>query len=53
MLSIPKTLEKKKYIPLREFISNVVMSRGKQSFLLTNLMAQIWGVTVWYQSGLL
>jgi hypothetical protein len=45
MLSIPKTLEKKKYIPLREFISDVVMSRGNRRFLLTNLLAQIWGVT--------
>jgi hypothetical protein len=43
MLSIPKTLEK--YIPLREFISDVVMSRGNQRFLLTNLQAQIRGVT--------
>jgi hypothetical protein len=25
MLSIPKALEEKKYIPLREFISDVVM----------------------------
>jgi hypothetical protein len=45
MLSIPKSLEEKKYIPLREFISDVVMSRGNQRFLLTNLQAQIWGVT--------
>jgi hypothetical protein len=46
MLSIPKTLEKKYiYIPLREFISNVVMSRGNRKFLLMNLQAQIWGVT--------
>jgi hypothetical protein len=46
MLSIPKALEEKKYIPLREFISDVVMSRGNRMFLLTNLQAQIWGVTV-------
>jgi hypothetical protein len=45
MLSIPKALEEKKYILLREFISDVVMSRGNQRFLLTNLQAQIWGVT--------
>jgi hypothetical protein len=44
MLSIPKTLEKKN-IPLREFISDVVMSRGNRRFLLTNLLAQIRGVT--------
>jgi hypothetical protein len=38
MLSIPKSLEEKNiYIPLREFISDVVMSRGNQRFLLTNL----------------
>jgi hypothetical protein len=46
MLSIPKVLEEKKYIPLREFISDVVMSRGNRRFLLTNLQAQIWGVTM-------
>jgi hypothetical protein len=45
MLSIPKALEEKKYIPLREFISDVVMSRGNRRFLLTNLQDQIWGVT--------
>jgi hypothetical protein len=45
MLSIPKALEEKKYIPLREFISDVVMSRGNRRFLLTNLQAQIRGVT--------
>jgi hypothetical protein len=45
MLSISKTLKEKKYIPLREFISDVVMSHGNQRFLLTNLLAQIWGVT--------
>jgi hypothetical protein len=45
MLSIPKALEEKKYIPLREFISDVVMSRGNRKFLLTNLQAQILGVT--------
>jgi hypothetical protein len=45
MLSIPKALEEKKNIPLREFISDVVMSRGNRRFLLTNLQAQIWGVT--------
>jgi hypothetical protein len=44
MLSIPKT--RKKYIPLREFISDVVMSRGNRRFLLTNLQAQIWDVTL-------
>jgi len=46
MLSIPKSLEEKKNIPLREFISDVVMSRGNRRFLLTNLQAQIWVVTV-------
>jgi hypothetical protein len=46
MLSIPKALEEKKNIPLREFISDVVMSRGNRRFLLTNLQAQIRGVTV-------
>jgi hypothetical protein len=46
MLSIPKALEEKNiYIPLREFISDVVMSRGNRRFLLTNLQAQIRGVT--------
>jgi hypothetical protein len=45
MLSIPKALEEKKYIPLQEFISDVVMLRGNRRFLLTNLQAQIWGVT--------
>jgi hypothetical protein len=46
MLSIPKALEEKNiYIPLREFISDVVMSRGNWRFLLTSLQAQIWGVT--------
>jgi hypothetical protein len=30
---------------LRKFISDVVMSRGNQRFLLTNLLTQIWGVT--------
>jgi hypothetical protein len=46
MLSIPKALEEEKnYIPLREFISDVVMSRGNRRVLLTNLQAQIWGVT--------
>jgi len=46
MLSIPKALEEKKiYIPLREFISDVVMSRGNRRFLFTNLQAQIRGVT--------
>jgi hypothetical protein len=45
MLSIPKTIEKK-YIPLREFISDAVMSHKNQRFLLTNLQAQIWGVIV-------
>jgi len=46
MLSIPKSLEEKYiYVPLREFISDVVMSRGNRRFLLTNLHAQIWGVT--------
>jgi hypothetical protein len=44
MLSIPKTIEKKN-IPLREFISDVVMSRGNRKFPLTNLQAQIWGIT--------
>jgi len=45
MLSIPKTSEKKKKKKklLREFISDVVMSRGNWRFLLTNLQAQIWG----------
>jgi hypothetical protein len=47
MLSIPKALEEKNiYIPLREFISDVVMSRGNRRFLLTNLQAQIRGVTI-------
>jgi hypothetical protein len=48
VLSIPKALEErnKKYIPLQEFISDVVMSRGNRRFLLTNLQAQIRGVTV-------
>jgi hypothetical protein len=47
MLSIPTALEEKKiYIPLREFISDVVMSRGNRRFLLTNLQAQIRGVTI-------
>jgi len=46
MLSIPKALEEKNiYIPLREFIFDVVMSRGNRRFLLTNLQAQIRGVT--------
>jgi hypothetical protein len=46
MLSIPKSLEDKNiYIPQREFISDVIMSRGNRRFLLTNLQAQIWGVT--------
>jgi len=45
MLSIPKAFEEKKNIPLREFISDVVMSRGNRRFLLTNLQAQIRGVT--------
>jgi len=46
MLSIPKALEEKKiYIPLREFIFDVVMSRGNRRFLLTNLQARIRGVT--------
>jgi len=45
MLSIPKALEEKKNIPLREFISDVVMLRGNRRFLLTNLQAQIRGVT--------
>jgi hypothetical protein len=45
MLSIPKALEEKIYIPLREFISDVVMSRGNRRFLFTNLQAQIRGVT--------
>jgi hypothetical protein len=45
MLSIPKTLEKKN-IQLREFISDVVMSRGNQRFMLKNLQIQIWGVIV-------
>jgi hypothetical protein len=45
MLSIPKALEEKKNIPLRDFISDVVMSRGNRRFLLTNLQAQIRGVT--------
>jgi hypothetical protein len=31
---------------LHEFISDVVMSRGNWRFLLTNLQAQIWGVTL-------
>jgi len=35
----------KNYIPLREFISDIVMSRGNRRFLLTNLQVQIWGVT--------
>jgi hypothetical protein len=54
MLSIPKALEEKKYIPLREFISDVVMSRGNRRFLLTNFQAQIWGVTftIWDQGVL-
>jgi hypothetical protein len=52
MLSIPMSL-KEKNIPLREFISDVVMSLGNQRFLLTNLQAQIRDVTLWYQSGLL
>jgi len=52
MLSIPKALEEKNiYIPLREFIFDVVMSRGNRRFLLTNLQARILGVTVWYQSS--
>jgi hypothetical protein len=46
MLSIPKSLEEKIYILLREFISDVVMSRGNRRFLLTNLQAQIRGVTI-------
>jgi hypothetical protein len=46
MLSIPKTLEEKKYIPLREFISDVVISCGNREFLLTNLHAQIRGITL-------
>jgi hypothetical protein len=46
MLSIPKSLEEKIYIPLQEFISDVVMSRGNRRFLLTNLQDQIWGVTL-------
>jgi hypothetical protein len=33
------------YIPLREFISDVVTSRGNRRFPLTNLLAQIRGVT--------
>jgi hypothetical protein len=37
--------KKKKKILLREFISDVVMSRGNRRFLLTNLQAQIWGIT--------
>jgi len=37
---------RKKYFPLREFISDVVMSRGNRRFLLTNLQAQIRGVTI-------
>jgi hypothetical protein len=45
MLSIPKALEKYIYIRLREFISDVVMSRGNWRFLLMNLQAQIRGVT--------
>jgi hypothetical protein len=45
MLSNPKAIEEKKNIPLREFISDVVMSRGNQRFLLTDLQAQIRGVT--------
>jgi len=45
MLSIPKSLEEKKNILLREFISDVVMSHGNRRFLLMNFQAQIWGVT--------
>jgi hypothetical protein len=45
MLSIPRTLEKKN-ISLREFISDVVISRGNRKFPLKNLQAQIWGVTI-------
>jgi len=41
----------RKYIPLREFISDVVTSHGNWRFLLMNLQVQIWGVTLWYQSG--
>jgi hypothetical protein len=33
-----------KYIPLREFISDVVTLRGNWRFLLMNLQVQIWGV---------
>jgi len=41
MLSIPKTLEeRKKNIPQREFISDVVMSCGNWRFLPMNLLAQ-------------
>jgi hypothetical protein len=54
MLSIPKALEEKNiYIPLREFISDVVMSRGNRRFLLTNLQAQILGVTIISSSRIL
>jgi hypothetical protein len=45
MLSIPKALEEKKKYSAARVISDVVMSRGNRRFLLTNLQAQIWGVT--------
>jgi hypothetical protein len=45
VLLIPKFL-KENYDPLRDFISDVVMSRGNWKFLLTNLLIQIWVVTI-------
>jgi len=45
VLSIPKYL-KEKYILLQEFIFDVVKSHGNRMFLLTNLLVQIWGVTL-------
>jgi hypothetical protein len=41
-----QVFRRKKYIPLREFISGVVMSRGNRRFLLKNLQAQIRGITI-------
>jgi hypothetical protein len=52
MLSIPKTSKEKEYIYIYIYfvgessISNVVMSRENQKFLLMNLLVQIWSVTV-------
>jgi hypothetical protein len=45
VLLIPKFL-KENYDLLRDFISDVMMSRGNRKFLLTNLPIQIWGVTI-------